>query len=200
MIELLKQLVNNLGYIIVIVFFISRFKTLKQIVLREKLGRLEIIVFSLIFGVFGILGTYIGIDVRGAIANTRNIGVMVGGILCGPFVGVVAGGIAIVILITENIFEAKEEIAAKQARVVLQIANKTLPHFREVTRESLKKVCEIIRNSVEADAVAITDREYILAHVGIGEDNTYNVKLRGVDVQIPVSRSKVKAFRRIMRI
>ncbi|XUW99192.1 sensor histidine kinase [Wukongibacter sp. M2B1] len=260
LIELLKQLVNNLGYIIVIAFFISRFKTLKQIVLREKLGRLEIIVFSLIFGVFGILGTYIGIDVRGAIANTRNIGVMVGGILCGPFVGVVAGiiaglhrvaidiggitaipcaiativggylagiiykkssienrwiyglvggiiieslsmalililskpfniaflivkqiyipmvianagGIAIVILITENIFEAKEEIAAKQARVVLQIANKTLPHFREVTRESLKKVCEIIRNSVEADAVAITDREYILAHVGIGEDH-----------------------------
>ncbi|WP_432406297.1 LytR/AlgR family response regulator transcription factor [Wukongibacter sp. M2B1] len=31
-------------------------------------------------------------------------------------------------------------------------------------------------------------------------NNTYNVKLRGVDVQIPVSRSKVKAFRRIMRI
>ncbi len=260
LIELLKQLVNNLGYIIVIAFFISRLKTLKQIVLKEKLGRFEILIFSLMFGAFGILGTYIGIDVRGAIANTRNIGVMVGGILCGPFVGVVAGiiaglhriaidiggitalpcaiatvvggylsgliykkssvenrwiygliggiiieslsmglilllskpfliallivkqiyipmvianagGIAIVILITENIFEAKEEIAAKQARVVLQIANKTLPHFREVTKESLKNVCMIIKDSVEADAVAITDTENILAHVGIGEDH-----------------------------
>lgn len=94
LIHLLKQLVNNVGYIIVITFFISRFKTFKQIVLKEKLGRHETIIFSFIFGVFGILGTYIGIDVRGAIANTRNIGVVVGGILCGPFVGVVAGIIA----------------------------------------------------------------------------------------------------------
>lgn len=31
-------------------------------------------------------------------------------------------------------------------------------------------------------------------------NNTYNVKLRGVEAQIPVSRSNVKAFRRIMRI
>jgi len=31
-------------------------------------------------------------------------------------------------------------------------------------------------------------------------NNTYNVKLRGVDAQIPVSRSKIKTFRRIMRI
>jgi len=260
LIELLEQLVNNLGYIIVIAFFISRLKTLKQIVLKEKLGKLEIVIFSLMFGVFGILGTYIGIDVRGAIANTRNIGVMVGGILCGPFVGMVAGiiagvhrvvidiggitalpcaiatiaggyisgliykksniknrwlygvaggiiteslsmalilllskpfslafiivkqiyipmvtanagGIAIVILITENVFDVKEQIAAKQSKLALEIANKTLPYFREVTRESLKKVCEIIKDSVEADAVAITDTKYILAHVGIGEDH-----------------------------
>lgn len=260
MIHLLKQLVNNGGYIIVITFFISRFKTFKQIVLKEKLGRHEIVIFSLLFGVFGILGTYIGIDVRGAIANTRNIGVMVGGILCGPFVGVVAGiiagihrviidfggitalpcaiatiiggylsgliykksnienrwiygliggiiveslsmsfilllsrpfnlallivkqiyipmvianagGISIIILITENIFEVKEQVAANQAKLALEIANKTLPYFREVTRESLKRVCEIIKNSVEADAVSITDTVYILAHVGIGDDH-----------------------------
>ncbi|WP_432662232.1 LytTR family DNA-binding domain-containing protein [Wukongibacter baidiensis] len=31
-------------------------------------------------------------------------------------------------------------------------------------------------------------------------NNTYNVKLRGMEVQIPVSRSKIKAFRKIMRI
>lgn len=260
LIHLLKQLVNNGGYIIVITFFISRFKTFKQIVLKEKLRRHEIVIFSLLFGAFGILGTYIGIDVRGAIANTRNIGVMVGGILCGPFVGVVAGiiagihrviidfggitalpcaiatiiggylsgliykksnienrwiygliggiiveslsmsfilllsrpfnlallivkqiyipmvianagGISIIILITENIFEVKEQVAANQAKLALEIANKTLPYFREVTRESLKRVCEIIKNSVEADAVSITDTEYILAHVGIGEDH-----------------------------
>lgn len=260
MIELLKQLVNNLGYVIVIGFFISRLKKLRQIILKGKLERIEIIIFSLMFGIFGILGTYIGIDVRGAIANTRNIGVMVGGILCGPFVGVIAGiiagvhrvaidiggitalpcaiatiiggglsgviykksnlknrwiygliggiiveslsmglilllsrpfslaltivkeiyipmvtanagGIAIVILITENVFEAKEQIAAKQAKLALEIANKTLPYFREVTNESLKRVCEILKDSFEADAAAITDTKYILAHVGEGEDH-----------------------------
>ncbi len=260
MIELLKQLVNNLGYVIVIGFFISRLKKLRQIILKGKLERVEIIIFSLMFGIFGILGTYIGIDVRGAIANTRNIGVMVGGILCGPFVGVIAGiiagvhrvaidiggitalpcaiatiiggclsgviykksnlknrwiygliggiiveslsmglilllsrpfslaltivkeiyipmvtanagGIAIVILITENVFEAKEQIAAKQAKLALEIANKTLPYFREVTNESLKRVCEILKDSFEADAAAITDTKYILAHVGEGEDH-----------------------------
>ncbi len=260
MIELLKQLVNNLGYVIIIAFFISRLKRLKQVVLKEKLGRYEIIIFSLVFGAFGILGTYIGIDVRGAIANTRNIGIMVGGVLFGPFVGIVAGiiagvhrividiggitalpcaiativggyisgliykktniknrwlygliggiiveslsmafililskpfdlaflivrqiyipmvianagGIAIVILITENMFEVKEQIAAKQSKLALEIASETLPYFREVTRESLKNVCEIIKNSVEADAVAITDTSYILAHVGAGEDH-----------------------------
>ena len=49
---------------------------------------------SIIFGSFGILGTYTGTEVNGAIANTRIIGVMAGGILCGPFVGLMAGVIA----------------------------------------------------------------------------------------------------------
>ncbi len=31
-------------------------------------------------------------------------------------------------------------------------------------------------------------------------NNTYNVKLKGIDVQIPVSRSNIKEFRKIMRI
>lgn len=88
-----------------------------------------------------------------------------------PMVIANAGGISIIILIIENIFEVKEQVAANQAKLALEIANKTLPYFREVTRESLKRVCEIIKNSVEADAVSITDTKNILAHIGIGENH-----------------------------
>ncbi|QEK10974.1 sensor histidine kinase [Crassaminicella thermophila] len=260
MIELLKHLINNLGYVIVIAFFISRLNTFRQMVQKDKIRKIELFILAFIFGGIGIIGTYVGINVRGAIANTRNIGVMVGGILCGPFVGIIGGllagvhrilidiggitafpcalatvmggylsgiiykksniknrwfygllggilvenlsmlfillfsrpfdlalsivkdiyvpmvlingiGIAIVIMITENIFEAEEEIAAKQAKHALEIANKTLPYFRDVNKNSLKRVCQIIKDSVKADAVSITDRKYILAHVGSGEDH-----------------------------
>ena len=183
---------------------------------------------SIIFGAFGILGTYTGTEVNGAIANTRIIGVMAGGILCGPFVGLMAGviagmhrllvdlggitsipctittivsgivagiiynksnennkwvygliggllmeifemililimahpfikalnivksiyfpmsfanaiGIAILILIIQKILKEKDEIAAKQAQIALEIANKTLPYFREMDENSLRQ-------------------------------------------------------------
>lgn len=260
MLELLKQLINHLGYVIIIAFLISRLSTFKQIVQKNKIERTETIFLSILFGAFGILGTYIGIDVRGAIANTRNIGVIAGGVLGGPLVGVGAGliaglhrilidiggitaipcgiatfiggclsgiiykisnkknrwfygliggvlvenismalilliskpfevallivkeiyipmvlvnglGISVVIIIIENIFEIKDEIAAKQAKLALEIANETLPYFREINEESLRKICEIIKKSVEADAVSITNRKRILAHVGLGEDH-----------------------------
>lgn len=260
MFELMKHFINNLGYVIVIAFFISRLNTFREMVQKQEIKSVNNFLLALIFGGLGIMGTYVGIDVKGAIANTRNIGVIVGGILCGPFVGMVAGilagvhrllvdiggitalpcaiatfiggylsgviyqnsntknrwiygflggvvvenlsmlfilllskpfelafsivkeiyvpmvlmnglGIAIVIMITESIFEVKEEVAAKQAKQALDIANQTLPYFRDVNNDSLKKVCEIIKDSVKADAVSITDKEQILAHVGSGSDH-----------------------------
>ena len=260
MAELFQHLVNNLGYVIVITFFISRFKGFRQIIIKEKFKTADIILLTVIFGTFGIIGTYVGIDVNGAIANTRNIGIMVGGILCGPFVGIVSsiiaavhrvaidvggitaipcaistvaggvmsgliykraklknrwiwglgggivveslsmllilvmskpfdtayqivkdiyipmmmvngGGIAIVILMIENIFEEQEEIGAKQSKLALEIANMTLPYFRDINPKSLENVCTIIKEKVGADAVAITDNEAVMAHVGMGGDH-----------------------------
>lgn len=260
MIYLLKNLINNLGYVVLIAFMISKIKSFKKIIQKDEFNYIDLFVLSFIFGTFGILGTYIGTDVRGAIANTRIIGVMAGGILCGPFVGIVSGiiagfhryvidiggitafpcfvstviggcisgiiynkstdknrwiygilggilvesismglilllsrpfivallivkkiyipmtlvngiGIGIVILITENIFEEKEEIAARQAKLALEIANKTLPYFRNINNDSLKQICTVIKDSVGASAVSITDKKYILAHVGDGDDH-----------------------------
>jgi two-component system LytT family sensor kinase len=260
MIELLRNLTNNLGYVILIAFFVSRIGTFKNIVQKDKFKKRELIMLSIIFGAFGVLGTYTGTQVNGAIANTRIIGVMAGGILYGPVVGIMAGiiaglhrlivdiggitsvpctittiisgifasviykksneinkwwygliggllmeilemvliltmakpfssavsivksiyfpmsfanaiGIAILIIIIQKIFKEKDEIEAKQAQIALEIANKTLPYFREMDENSLEKICGIIKDSIRADAVSITNKEFILAHVGVGSDH-----------------------------
>jgi two-component system LytT family sensor kinase len=227
---------------------------------RDEFRWFELISLSIIFALFGIIGTYTGTDVNGAIANTRIIGVMAGGILCGPFVGIVSGiiagihrfaydiggitsipcaittiiagfvsayiykkgkrlekwiygliggfliesiemflilllskpyssaldivksiyfpmsftnalGISILVLLIQKIFNEKDQIAAKQAQLALEIANKTLPYFREINSDSLRQICSIIKDSTGAVAVAITDRNKILAHEGLGADH-----------------------------
>lgn len=260
MIELLKRLLDNLAYVILILFLVTNLPIFKKTIQKEKLNKEETVLLSAIFGAFGILGTYIGTEINGAIANTRMIGVMVGGIIGGPVVGITAGiiaavhrltisyggvtaipcaiatitagfvsgiiyrksekrniwlygliggmlmeslemglillisrpfslafsiveriylpmglangvGICALLLLIKNNFREKEEIAAKQAQLALEIANKTLPYFRQISNDSMEKVCKIIKDSIGADAVAMTDREKILAHVGSGSDH-----------------------------
>lgn len=260
MLELFKNLTNNLIYVTFIAFVISNLPVFKKIIQRDEFRRLHLIILSVTFAVFGIIGTYTGTYVYGAIANTRIIGIMAGGILCGPFVGIVSGiiagihrflydiggitsvpctittilaglvsafiykrgtrygkwfygliggvavesiemllillmskpyssalhivksiyfpmsltnglGICILILILQKIFNEKEQTAARQAQLALEIANKTLPYFREINSDSLKKICSIIKESTGAAAVSITDKTTILAHVGQGSDH-----------------------------
>jgi len=232
--NLFRNLINNLGYVVILAFIISNISIVKKIIQRDKFRKRELTILALAFAIFGIIGTYSGTDVNGAIANTRIIGVMAGGILCGPFVGIVAGtlagihrftydiggitsipcaiatiiagfisailykkgtghnkwfygfigglvmesiemllilliskpytsavsivksiyfpmtftnalGISILILLIERIFNEKDQIAASQAQLALEIANKTLPYFRDVTNDSLVKICSIIK-------------------------------------------------------
>ncbi|WXR61652.1 LytS/YhcK type 5TM receptor domain-containing protein [Peptostreptococcaceae bacterium AGR-M142] len=262
--SLLKHLINNLGYLIVISFLISRLKSFKKIIGRDNFDKKDFLYLGFIFGIMGVIGTYVGIDVKGAIANTRNIGVIVGGILCGPIVGILSGiiaavhriaidvngitsipcsmatilggiisgfiynkmdtknrkiygflmgilvenismgfiliysrpfklaleivktiyipmilvnaiGIFMVILIIEKLFEEKENIAGKEAKLALEIANKTLPLFRDFNEYSFYNVCKIIRMSVDAYVVVITDKNKILASSNEGE----KIRLKG---------------------
>ena len=66
----------------------------------------------------------------------------------------------------------KEASAARQAKLALDIANKTLPLFRHVNSESLRQVCDIIRRDISADAVAITNTQHVMAYVGVGKSTT----------------------------
>lgn len=260
MVDLFRTLINNSSYVIIIAFIISNLPIYKKIIQKDELGKFDLAIISITFAIFGILGTYAGTDVNGAIANTRIVGVMAGGILYGPFVGIVSGiiagihrffydiggitsipcavttilagfvsafiykkciifekwfygliggvivesfemllilliskpysnalyivksiyfpmsftnalGICVLIMLIQKIFSEKEQIAAKQAQLALEIANKTLPYFREINSDSLKKICSIIKDSTGAAAVAITDKTTILAHVGLGSDH-----------------------------
>lgn len=256
MFEIERNLFNNLNYVIIITFIISNIPAFKRFIQKDKYSKLDLIILALIFSTFSIAGTYLGTNVNGAVASTRIIGVMAGGILCGPFVGISSGiitglhriffnvhgitslacglttiiaglvsafiykinkkystwlygllggifivslemllvlllskpidiaytivrsiylplsfanatGISIMILLIQKIFDEKDEVAAKQAQLSLEIASKTLPFFRDINSESLTKICSIIKESTGLAAVSITNSKEVLAYSGV---------------------------------
>ncbi|WP_161795685.1 sensor histidine kinase [Raoultella terrigena] len=82
--------------------------------------------------------------------------------------------IGFIVLLVQSVEGEKEASAARQAKLALDIANKTLPLFRHVNSESLRQVCDIIRRDINADAVAITTTDRVLAYVGFGEGNYHD--------------------------
>ncbi|MBB6215667.1 two-component system sensor histidine kinase LytS [Anaerosolibacter carboniphilus] len=261
-IELMNSLMNRGAIIIILAFLLSKSSLFKKLVLKKDITYLEKIAMGILFGIFGIIGTYSGIPVKGAIANSRVIGVFVGGWLGGPVVGILSGviagghrwaidiggftavacavstivegaisgygsrlvkdlktswlgalvlgaaaeiiqmiiilvvakpfpdalnlveliwfpmvfvnsiGISIFIAMTQNIFIEHERIGAAQAHLALKIANETLPVLRKgFHMDSIKRTAEIIYEMTNVAAVAITDTEHILAHIGEASDH-----------------------------
>ena len=78
-----------------------------------------------------------------------------------PMVFMNSVGAAILILLVEDIIQKSELIAGNQAKLALEIANKTFPYFRNT--ENLNEVCKIIANSLGARATVITDTKEIIA-------------------------------------
>lgn len=78
--------------------------------------------------------------------------------------------VGFIILLVQSIENDKEKISAKQAKLALDIANKTLPYFRNINSDSLNKICTIIKEDIHADAVSITDTKNILAYIGVGKE------------------------------
>ena len=60
MIELLRSLSNNLGYILLIAFFVSNIRVFKNLIQKDDMRKRDLFLLSFIFGSFGILGTYTG--------------------------------------------------------------------------------------------------------------------------------------------
>ncbi|CAM3593088.1 LytS/YhcK type 5TM receptor domain-containing protein [Erysipelothrix urinaevulpis] len=258
----LNNLTHRITLILMIAFLISNTSIIKRAFLKQNLSLRDIIVLSLIFGAMGILGTYTGIEINGALANSRVVGVFVGGLLGGPLVGLLTGiitglhrylidingftalacalatfiagimsgklsgkfhqtpqkvkmaffwgaisevlqmfiilliskpysdalelvkligipmifsnafGIAAFIAIMKNIYKEVETEAAYQSQLSLQIADETLKYFRTgLNEETALKIAKIIKKYTNIDAIAFTDCEKILAHVGVAGDH-----------------------------
>lgn len=257
--ELTLILLQRLSIIATVAFILSRMPALGRILSRKPSIK-DKIILTLACGGLGILGTFGAVEIHGALANSRVVGVMVGGLLGGPFVGAGAGliagvhryfvggftafacglsavvegflggiilrywkkglipwniallaglsgeiiqmiiilifakpfsdalelvkiiaipmitvnsiGVAIFMSIIKSAIEHQERIAANQARATLKITNLILPHLRKgLNEQSAKNIAEIILNSIGVAAVAITNKKYILAHVGLGADH-----------------------------
>jgi two-component system, LytTR family, sensor kinase len=255
---MLFQLFERAALLLIILFFLTRIPSFKQILQKKLLTPIEFAVITILFCSFALFSTYAGIDVEGSLVNVRIIVIMAGGILFGPWVGLVVGvvsgihrylidiggvtsipclitsiiaglvssyihlrtpkakrwfigifagmaiealtmlliilmaqpttlgidivskiaipmilgqfNVGLIILLIQNVESEREGIAAQQAKLALDIANKTLPYFRSINTESLHKICSIIKEDIQADAVAITDAFSVLAYVGFGED------------------------------
>ncbi|MDT8859765.1 sensor histidine kinase [Alkalihalobacillus sp. MEB130] len=108
--ELILVMLERLGIIVTVAFVMTRFKFVRHLIEKRELSRKSQISVVVIFGLFGIIGTYTGLKVNPeqatyfrwvidlgegeAIANSRVIGVVVAGLLGGWKVGVGAGLIA----------------------------------------------------------------------------------------------------------
>lgn len=93
-IYVLRNLLSNMSIIILIAYSLSKISIFKNLVTGKNNLLLTKVIMMFIFALIGILATYTGIRVNGAIANSRIIGVMVGGFYGGPLVGIGAGLIA----------------------------------------------------------------------------------------------------------
>lgn len=271
---LIVSLIERLAIIATIAFLLTRFKFFRRLFdYHTQMSTKQRIVLTLIFGLFGIIGTYTGIIVNPfentedrwsralnneeAIANSRVLGVVVGGLLggfrigfgagviagvhrfflggftaiaCGAatiLAGLIAGligtklrkqtllspwtalivgtatetiqmivillvadpysqavilvkeimvpmvvtngiGSALFILIIRSVLKDDERTEANGAQKALQIAETTLDHLRGgLTFQSAEKVCELIYSKTASLAVSITNKDTILAHVGM---------------------------------
>ena len=89
-ITLFTDLVEKVCVIVVIAYLLTRLKYFTE-VLDGKLTIRNQIILILIFGGISIYGSYSGVNLFGAIANVRDLGPMVAGLVGGPIVGLGAG-------------------------------------------------------------------------------------------------------------
>lgn len=92
--DIFSNIIVNIAMLMIIGYVLPKTRFFRRTVFEHQKSTQEKILLGIIFGLIGIISTYTGIRINGAIANTRVIGVIAGGFLGGPFVGALAGIIA----------------------------------------------------------------------------------------------------------
>lgn len=88
--NLLITLIERMGILAVAAYMFSHTRLLRRIFTAET-SKKEICIMIVFFGAISVSGTYLGIPIEDAIANIRDTGAIVGGLLGGPLVGLGAG-------------------------------------------------------------------------------------------------------------
>ncbi|MBB3905848.1 sensor histidine kinase [Anoxybacillus rupiensis] len=108
--QLCLSMVERLGIIVMVAFLLTRLPYFRRLIYHQEVDGMQRFIIMVIFGIFGIVGTYTGLTVRvetfeimkwpwslkenEALANSRVIGVVIAGLLGGWKVGLGAGLIA----------------------------------------------------------------------------------------------------------
>ncbi len=88
---LILDIARNVGLIGVGAYVSTRLPAIRRALTYSQYRRHDKIILAVVFGIFSAMGNYIGIPVVGALANTRIVGPIAGGLIGGPWVGVGAG-------------------------------------------------------------------------------------------------------------
>lgn len=87
---LILTLLQQMSVFLVIAYLFSKSPVFRPVAGKEPRVRRTVLIY-LIFSTFSILGTYFGLEVQGAIANTRAIGAVLAGLIGGPKMGLAVG-------------------------------------------------------------------------------------------------------------
>ncbi len=90
LLNLLVALIRNMAVFMILAYLLTRIPFFGEILKRRFTGTNRLFM-ALFFGVFSIYGTLSGIEIFGAVANFRDLGPTVAGLLAGPLVGAASG-------------------------------------------------------------------------------------------------------------
>ena len=97
-------------------------------------------------------------------------------------------GSTLFLAILKTYLSNERQLRAVQTRDVLDLTQQTLPYLRQgLSQQSATKVCNIIKQHTNFDAVGLTDRTNVLAHIGVGQDH----HIAGQAVKTDLSKSVI---------
>ncbi len=84
--QLIFSLIQQMSVFMVIAYLFTKSPAFKPLT-GESISRQQKIILYFVFTAFSIMGTYFGMPVSDAIANTRAIGAVLAGLIGGPVLG-----------------------------------------------------------------------------------------------------------------
>lgn len=91
--NMLLAVFDRAALMLICLFFLIRIRLFREL-LHKSAHSPKLLAVTAIFSLFALFSTWSGVPVEGSLVNVRIIAVMSGGILFGPWVGIITGVIA----------------------------------------------------------------------------------------------------------